>query len=131
MNLDNVSIFKPVAGKTLREQLQGKTLAGADVIEYLRSFHGDKAKDFVPPAHWDKPGTVPKNSGNIYLFSLTHVIPARNPVAQGHAGAVQGVCWATDGFHIGHCRSFFRRNVLDEVVGENWYAGDWILVANE
>lgn len=129
MHLNNVSIFKPVNGKTLREQLQGKKLAGADVVEYLRTFDTEeKSKDFVPPAHWDKPGTVPTNGGSIYLFSLTH-IERKNP--QHDYRYVNGFCWATDGFHVGHQRSFTGTDVMDVMVGDGWHSGDWILIESE
>ena len=127
MNLNNVRIFKPVNGKTLREQLRGHKLAGSDVVAYLRTFDTEeKSKDFVPPAHWDTPGRVPTNGGNIYLFSLTYITP--HP-AGGHLS--NGVCWATDGFHVGHQRFFEEEDVLDVTVGNGWESGDWILIESK
>ncbi|MEK7586545.1 MAG: hypothetical protein AAB453_01600, partial [Patescibacteria group bacterium] len=87
IDLNKVSFFQPVEGKTLREQLQGKILAGAEVIEYIRSFR--RTKGFVPPAHWNDAnnpmwaeGFVPPShwikavgSRWVHVFSLTHLPP--------------------------------------------------------
>lgn len=120
IDLNKISFFKPIVGKTLREQLQGKTLVGAEVVDHLRSFpFYKKDRDFTPPSHWDRPTDTGRN---IYLFSLTYVKPE-----SWCAGAVQGVNWARDGFHVGHRRAFMG-DVLDAVVGKGWDPDDWILV---
>lgn len=121
IDLNKVSFFKPVGGKTLREQLQGKTLAGAEVVEYLRSL--DEAKDFVPPAHWGKPFGV-------YGFSLTHLASryvGRPEMKQ--EPQVNGFIWTREGFspHYRH----FEGDPLDMMVGTDWHPQDWILIESE
>ncbi len=124
INLDKVSFLKPVNGKTLREQLQGKTLAGAEVVEYLRSL--DEAKGFVPPAHWEKP----LGGRAIYGFSLTHL--ASRYVGQPEhkqEPTINGFVWSVEGFDS-HYRDF-KGDPLDVMVGNGWHTQDWILIESE
>lgn len=123
-NLDKVSFFKPVIGKTLREQLQGKTLVGAEVVEYLRSL--DKANGFVPPAHWEKPS----HGRSIYCFSLTYLAPryiGRSEYKQ--EPTINGFVWSVDGFDS-HFRDF-AGDPIDVMVGNDWHPNDWILIESE
>ncbi len=55
IDLNKVHFFRPVAGKTLREQLAGKKLAGREIVEYMISFmknDGEKLETFAFPNHW-------------------------------------------------------------------------------
>lgn len=124
INLNKISFFKPVEGKTLREQLRGKILAGADVVKYLRSL-GD-TKNFTPPSHWEKPfGDANRGGKWIYGFSLTHLAP--RPGLSKSQAQVNGFVWAEDGISS-HWRHF-HGDVLDMMVGrQGWCQQDWILV---
>ncbi len=125
IDLNKVSFFKPVKGKTLREQLHGKKLAGAEVVEYLRSL--EEAKDFVPPAHWEKPS----GGSWVYGFSLTHLRPRYwdRPKSRQEP-LINGFVWAEDGGFDHHFRHF-DGDPLDLVVGDGWCAQDWILIESE
>lgn len=55
IDLNKVHFLKPVVGKTLREQLAGKRLAGREIVEYMISFmknDGEKLETFAFPNHW-------------------------------------------------------------------------------
>ena len=104
IDLNRIGFFKPVAGKTLREQLQGKKLASAEVVEYIRSL----PEDFVPPSHW---------GFRLYGFSLLYILN----------NYVQGFCWADQMIHGGHSR-FVTGEVMDVMVGEGWHPSDWVLI---
>jgi hypothetical protein len=124
IDLNKINFFQPVAGKTLREQLQGKTLAGAEVVDYIRSLGKGKGS-FTAPTHWRK---YPRSrSGFVYGFSLTHLAPRYD----GGDPQVNGFNWAEDDI-ASHWRSF-TGDPLDEVVGglEGWCPQDWILIVDE
>ena len=124
MKLYKVRFFKPLEGSTLREQLQGKTLVGAEVVEYLRSL--GEAKDFVPPSHWEKPFGV-----GVYGFSLTHLTPryADRPEMRQEP-SINGFVWTNDEGFLPNYRHF-KGEPLDMVVGKDWHPKDWILIESE
>ena len=132
MDLNKISFFRPVVGKTLREQLAGKNLAGREVVEYLRSIGGERYAEFTPPAHWEKPfGPSSMQSGDrwgidlqwIYGFSLTHLDPRSHNTGR----RVNGFVWTEKWGFSSHYRHF-EGDPLDMVVGREWEEGDWILV---
>ncbi len=118
IDLNRISFFRPVDGKTLREQLQGKKLAGQETVDYMRSL-GETASSFTAPEHW---GRRPheESSSWIFAFSLTYI--------KGHeSGAeAQGFCWSGD--HVSNHRRFFTGDILDVVVGKGWNKCDLILI---
>lgn len=131
IDLNKVSFFKPVAGKTLREQLQGKTLAGPEVVEYMRSLND--AQDFVPPAHWEKPsgGSMSGGEGWVLGFSLTHLAPSHpHPDTEP---CINGFNWTKD--HVARHYRRFTGDPLDMMVGDGhngtWCPQDWILIQSE
>lgn len=89
MDLNRIGLMKLVVGKTLREQLEGKKLAGADIVEFIRSFDRMNA-GFVPPAHWEGPDL---GSGIVDAFCLT----AQGPSTLFHRQDILGFAWFPKG----------------------------------
>lgn len=123
-NINKVSFFKPVVGKTLREQLKGKTLAGAWVVEYLRS----NPEGFNVPAHWEKPYG---DNGWVYGFSLTHLASRYEGRPEyRQEPQVNGFVW-TERYGFGKHWRTFTGDPLDMMVGIDWDPQDWILIESE
>lgn len=120
-DLNKIHFFKPIKGRTLREQLQGKKLAGAEVVDYLRSLDGKK---FSPPAHWEKP----HDSIWICGFSLTYFAP--KPWNKQSAPQIQGFNWSEWTDEVTRIVPHFRclEDPMDYEVGRGWDEGDWILI---
>ena len=128
--LARIAFFTPINGLTLKEQLQGKKLAGPEVVEFVLS-HGYPIS-CEPPAHWEKPtgngwgkGLEDKETKWIFGFSLNYVAPdPRHP--DDKRTFIHGFVWTTACFerHMRH----FEGNILDAVVGRNWFASDRILI---
>lgn len=134
IDLNRVSFFKPIVGKTLREQLRGRRLAGTEVVEYLYSLDG--VKDFVPPNHWDKPHGDANHGGLwIYGFSLTYLRPRyHNRPKMVQEPVINGFIWTEGdeffGPHFGHHYRGFTGDPLNMMVSErhDWCPQDWILI---
>lgn len=66
IDLNRIGLLKLVAGKTVGEQLEGRKLAGPEVVEYIRSFDRPDA-NFIAPIHWEGPR---EGSGIVFCYSL-------------------------------------------------------------
>lgn len=136
IDLNKVHFFKPVAGKSLREQLASKKLAGPEVVEYMRSFicKNEELEELQIPEHW---GKKPTGIEFIEAFSLLYQTPAcRGGVERGFD--IHGFAWSEIfDWRVNPYSRFVDGDVLDLIVmnhshGHNdWGENDWVLVVED